>query len=113
MPDWAPEVRARLSPVRLSPAREAEIVEELSQHLEDRWWELVAGGEDPDVAAQMAIAEFRGTEILARYLAPLRQAHWADPFTLAARREFLLGGLTADLRDAVRALRATPGFTIV
>jgi hypothetical protein len=30
--------------LRLSPKRENEIVEELSQHLEDRWEELVAGG---------------------------------------------------------------------
>jgi hypothetical protein len=30
MPDWRPEIRARLASVRLAPAREAEIVEELS-----------------------------------------------------------------------------------
>jgi putative ABC transport system permease protein len=113
MRDWTAEVRTRLSLVRLSPAREAEIVEELSQHLEDRWRELVAGGEDPDVAARLALAEFRGTDVLARYLAPLRQARWADPFPSVARRWFLLEGLTADLRNAIRALRATPGFTIV
>ena len=47
MPEWGPEIRARLSTVRLSPAREAEIVEELSQHLEDRWRELIAAGADP------------------------------------------------------------------
>jgi hypothetical protein len=39
MPDWAGHVRLRLFPLRLSPAREAEIVEELSQHLDDRWRE--------------------------------------------------------------------------
>ena len=110
MPDWAPEIRARLSSVGLAPAREAEIVEELSQHLEDRWRELVAGGADPDVARQSALAEFRGPDVLARYLAPLRQAHWADP-ARPVGRGFVLGGVMTDLRDAVRALRATPGFT--
>ena len=49
MPDWRPEIRARLTGVRLSPAREAEIIEELSQHLEDRWREQVAAGADPEV----------------------------------------------------------------
>ncbi len=44
MPDWAREVRARLSSLRLSPTREAEIVDELSQHLDERWRELMAGG---------------------------------------------------------------------
>ena len=33
MPDWKEHVRPRLSGLRLSPTREAEIVEELSQHL--------------------------------------------------------------------------------
>jgi MacB-like periplasmic core domain len=111
MPDWAPEVRSRLSTVRLSPTREAEIVEELSQHLDDRWRELVAGGADPDAAARLALAEFRGTDVLAQYLAPLRQAQWVDPVPPVARGS-LLGGVGGDLRDALRALGASPGFTI-
>ena len=36
MPGWAQQVRAHLSSLRLSPTRESDIVEELSQHLEDR-----------------------------------------------------------------------------
>ena len=44
MPDWEEHVRPRLSGLRFSPTREAEIVEELSQHLEDRYRELIAGG---------------------------------------------------------------------
>ena len=48
MPDWAQHVRPRLSSLRLSPTRESEIVDELSQHLDDRWRELIAGGASPD-----------------------------------------------------------------
>jgi hypothetical protein len=33
--DWKPHIRPRLASLRLSPAREAEIAEELAQHLED------------------------------------------------------------------------------
>ena len=73
MPDWRPEIRARLTGVRLSPAREAEIIEELSQHLEDRWREQVAAGADPEIARQQALGDFRGTEVLGRYLAPHRR----------------------------------------
>ena len=43
-------VRSRSSPLRLSPTREAEIVDELSQHLDDRYRELIAGGASPDEA---------------------------------------------------------------
>jgi putative ABC transport system permease protein len=75
MPDWAQHVRPRLSSLRLSPSREAEIVEELSQHLEDRWRELKAGGVSPDEATRLALAEFREGNLLARYMAPLRQVH--------------------------------------
>jgi hypothetical protein len=35
MPDFKVEIRARLSKIGLSPEREAEIVEELSQHLQE------------------------------------------------------------------------------
>lgn len=68
MPDWTQHVRPRLSPLRLSPAREAEIVEELSQHLDDRWRELVAGGASPDEATRLALADFRDGDVLAQYI---------------------------------------------
>ena len=51
MPDWSREVRRRVSSLPLSPTRETEIVEELSQHLDDRWRELIAGGASPEEAA--------------------------------------------------------------
>jgi hypothetical protein len=41
---WAREVRTRLASLHLSPTREAEIVDELTQHLADRYRELIAGG---------------------------------------------------------------------
>jgi putative ABC transport system permease protein len=63
-----------LSSLNLSPAREHEIVEELSQHLEDRWRELVAGGTPEDDATRLALAEFKDGNRLARYMAPLQQA---------------------------------------
>ena len=56
MPDWAPHVRARLASLRLSPTRETEIVDELSQHLEDRYRELIAEGTSPDEATRLALA---------------------------------------------------------
>jgi predicted permease len=108
---WSQEVRARLEGVPLSPAREAEIIEELSQHLDDRWRELVACGVQPDVAKDVALAELRA-DALARYLSPLRQARWVDPSPPTANQWLSIDGLVADLRQAVRALRVAPGFTI-
>ena len=44
MPDWNTEVRRRLAGLKLKPTRESEIVEELSQHLEDRYEQALRGG---------------------------------------------------------------------
>jgi hypothetical protein len=42
MPDWKAEVRKRLSGLQLAPARENAIVEELAQHLDESYAELLA-----------------------------------------------------------------------
>lgn len=81
MPDWAQEVRARLSSLRLSPTREADIVQELSQHLDDRWRELIAGGASPDEATRLTLAEFRDRHVLARDMAGWHSAA-ASPWWL-------------------------------
>lgn len=109
--DWTPEIRARLASLRLSPAREAEIVEELTQHLDDRWRELVAQGATTDEAAQTARTEFSGAR-LEGLLGTLRQAHRRDVPPPGPSRAFSFESLLIDLRHAIRALRATPSFTI-
>jgi putative ABC transport system permease protein len=113
MPDWAAHVRPRLSPLRLSPAREAEIVEELSQHLDDRWRELIACGASPDEATRLALADFREGNLLARYMAPLRQAHPPSPITAGAPSGHWLSGIWQDLRFALRKLWKDRGFAAV
>ena len=112
MPDWAEHVRPRLSSLRLSPAREHDIVDELSQHLEDRWRELVAGGAPEDDATRLALAEFRDGNLLARHMAPLQQAHAPAPITPGAPAGHVLRAVWQDLRHATRMLRKQPAFTL-
>ena len=112
MPDWTRDIRGRLSMVRLSPAREAEVVEELNAHLEERWRELVAAGASEDEATGTVRTELARSDMLARRISALRQARWVDPAPPAAARVLSLDGLEADLRQAVRSLRSAPGFSL-
>ena len=109
--DWKSFIRSRLVALRLPPARESEIAEELAQHLEDRWPELMAKGATPDDAAQTARTEFSGARLEA-LLGTLRQAHWHEPPPPGPSRAFSFDSILLDLRHASRALRATPSFTI-
>ncbi len=95
--DWASHVRPRLSPLHLSPARENEIVDELSQHLEDRWRDLVAGGASEDEATRLALAGFREGNLLAQYMAPLQQAQVPAPITPGASAGHVLRDVSQDL----------------
>ena len=44
MPDWRQPVRERLAKLNLAPGREADIVDEIAQHLADTYAEALAEG---------------------------------------------------------------------
>jgi predicted permease len=113
MPDWRSEIRARLEPLRLAPEREAEIVEEVAQHLDDRFRELRAMGRSDDEAAADAWRELEAAHVLGREVARVEHPRPADlpaPGTVARGR--MLSSLISDVRFALRTLRKNPGFSI-
>jgi predicted permease len=106
MPDWSGEIRRRLSAERLHPEREAAIVDEVAQHLEDRYQSLLASGQPAAEAERRAWRELEGDDVLGRLLSahePPRRPSLAG--LEAAPRGRLLRGLWHDVRYAVRNLR--------
>ena len=113
-PDWTPELRARLAGVDADPARIDDIVLELEQHLEDRYDELIEDGLGADAARASALAELASPHVLRRALGMVERPPCPAPRVLGAppRGGWLLG-LWGDVRDGARALRASPGLTVV
>ncbi len=105
MPDWKPEIRRRLQNLKLEPTREAEIVEELAQHLEDRYAELLAGGATEDDASRTAFAELSESELLEQELRRVEPPVEEEPVVLGVGRTNMIADLWQDLRYAVRSLR--------
>ena len=110
MHDWQSEVRARLAHLRLKPEREADIVDEIAQHLAERYREAISGGASPEEATRLALAEFRAGNMLAQRIAALKQAHAPATVTPGISTGRWLEDLRQDLRYAARAFAKQPGF---
>src|SRR4029453_12233294 len=102
MHDWRADIRARLSSARLHPQDEAEMVEEVGQHLEEQFAEL-----------SQRIGAIAARE---RLLAQLRDQEFDD--AIARRRRRAKPTLTrtwsstsawCDVRYGGRSLRCSPG----
>ena len=114
MPDWKGKIRERLACSKLEPAREAEIVEELSQHLADRYAESLTRGETPDEAYRAALAELIDNESLAWELRRVERQVAPEPITLGTnRRENMIADLWQDLRYGARTLMRRPGAALI
>src|SRR5215467_586495 len=114
MPDWNQQIRTQLATLNLAPSREAEIVEELAQHAEDRYRELQSGGATEAEARRITLDELSDHDLLARELRAVERTDAPELLVLGVgSKGRLLAGLGHDLRYGFRTLRKSPGFTAV
>ncbi|MGH9971401.1 MAG: ADOP family duplicated permease [Pyrinomonadaceae bacterium] len=114
MHDWKAEIRQRLADLRLAPTREAEIVEELSQHIEDRYKELLSSGATEAEASRAALAELSERNLLPRELRRLERTVEPEPIIMGTNSTSnMVASIWQDLRYGARALLRNPGFTAV
>ena len=114
MPEWKNEIIQQLAGLNLPPAREAEIVEEVAQHLEDRYRELLAGGMAEHEARRVALQELSREDLLARGLHRVEQEVKEEPTVLGGSGgDNPFGSIWRDLRFGARQMWRNPGFAAV
>ena len=103
--DWRADIRSRVASARLHPQDEAEVVEEVAQHLEEQFADLA-----PKLGARAARE---------RLLAQLHGPEFDDALTRRRRRArptssrtWSVTSLARDVRYGVRSLRRSPGTVI-
>jgi putative ABC transport system permease protein len=113
MHHWYAIIRKQLEPLHLSAARESEIAEELAQHAEERYRELIANGAMEDHAQAATLDELTQHQLLARELRAVERTNIPEPHVMGkSGGPNLVGGLARDVRYALRNLTRNPRFTV-
>src|SRR5262249_28621478 len=114
MPDFKVEVRARLSELGLSPLREAEILEELSQHLEQEYEAALSSSTSVDEARQKVLEQLNTADLLRRELKDVECRVSQEPIAPGTRQKIsIFADLGQDVRYGLRMLAKNPAFTAI
>jgi hypothetical protein len=114
MPDWKQAIRERLAPANLDAAPENDVVEELAQHLDDRYQELQAKGITDEECRALASAELDGLDLLsAAVRLPRRPSASGPALGFPNYKRGYVGAPMHDLKTAFRNLRTQPWFSLM
>jgi predicted permease len=113
MSEWKAEILRRLAPLNLTATREAEIAEEVAQHLEDRYAEFLSAGKTEEEARRLALAEVSKGDLLAQNLKRLEKEASREVAPLGGGSREFFGGIVQDIRYGLRVLAKSPGVAAV
>jgi putative ABC transport system permease protein len=113
MPDWKKEINRQLTGLKLDPVREQEIVEELSQHMESLYEELLAESASEEEASRSLFEELSNNELLMELRRVERQIKQSPIVIETNRRTNMIADLWQDIRFGARMLIKQPAFTFV
>src|ERR1051325_11779946 len=108
MPDFRGEIKARLGKLNLPPTREAEIVEELGQHLEEQYEDMLNRGAGEDAARLALLEDLQLPRALGQAF------NYVEPIPIGLeRKRNILAGIGQDVRYGLRVLGNNPAFTAI
>jgi putative ABC transport system permease protein len=113
MSDWKHEIQRRLAELKLEENRESEIAEELEQHLEQRYEELIARGATAAEANRDVLAELSDVAFFTQELKRVERCLNREPDALQTRRLKMVGDLWRDIRYGSRLLARRPAFASI
>ena len=113
MPDWKTLVQARLRQLSRDGEADADVTDELTSHLQDRYHELRSAGVDEADAIETTLSELRDGErnAMDRWTRRARPQTVAPPAATPNTRP--LAGGWRDLQYGARLLARTPGTTAI
>src|SRR5213080_2166979 len=113
MPEWMREIRKHLAGLNLGPEREAEIIEELSDHLQQRYDELARQGAGQKEVLREVLGEIDWGDFVPELEASERTPERGSVVEGATTGGHLFSDFAKDLHFALRMLRKSPGFSAV
>ena len=113
MPDLKEEIRKHIDHLKLVPTREAEVVEELAQHLEEQIEEALSRGATEEQARAAALADLAESDLLARELKRMERVRKHELLAVGREHGNWLSDLAQDLRYGLRMIAKTPAVSAI